>query len=69
MSDNSLLPQMDAHPWSYAVLASISQRYPPDIGRLFTRYSPVRHSGIATLVRLACVKHAASVHPEPESNS
>ena len=36
-------------------------------------YSPVRHSpsGIATYaaVRLACVKHAASVQSEPGSNS
>ena len=43
-----------------------------------TRYSPVRHSVILKstrkshlkcFVRLACVKHAASVHPEPGSNS
>ena len=42
------------------------------------RYSPVRHSVNLTsirklpsnrFVRLACVKHAASVHPEPGSNS
>ena len=32
-------------------------------------YSPVRHSGIAARVRLACIRHAASVHPEPGSNS
>ena len=55
--------------WSYAVLASVSRRYPPVQGRLFTCYSPVRHSGIATLVRLAWVRHAASVRPEPGSNS
>ena len=42
---------------------------------MLTRYSPVRHSvdlSIATninLVRLACLRHAASVRPEPESNS
>ena len=30
-------------------------------------YSPVRHA--LTSVRLACVKHAASVRPEPGSNS
>ena len=29
--------------WSYAVLASLSKRYPPPEGRLPTRYSPVRH--------------------------
>ena len=37
------------------------------------RYSPVRHStpGASSIVsvRLACVKHAASVQSEPESNS
>ncbi len=32
-------------------------------------YSPVRHSSIAARVRLACIRHAASVHPEPGSNS
>ena len=40
---------------------------------LLTRYAPFRRSptGIATLAapRLACVKPAASVHPEPGSNS
>jgi hypothetical protein len=34
-----------------------------------TRYSPVRHSRIATSVRLACVRPAASVRSEPGSNS
>ena len=34
-----------------------------------TCYAPVRHWGIATPVRLACVRHAASVRPEPGSNS
>jgi hypothetical protein len=29
----------------------------------------VRHSNIAIAVRLACVRHAANVHPEPGSNS
>ena len=43
------------------------------MGRLHTRYAPVRHSS-ATIastvtVRLACIKPAASVHPEPGSNS
>ena len=36
-------------------------------------YSPVRHSCLKTSpqasVRLACIRHAASVHPEPGSNS
>ena len=63
---------------AYAVLAVISNCCPPVRGRLPTRYSPVRHSvNLASIrklplnyfVRLACVKHAASVHPEPGSNS
>ena len=63
---------------AYAVLAAVSNCYPPVWGRLPTRYSPVRHSVTKTFirrimlkcfVRLACVKHAASVHPEPGSNS
>ena len=63
---------------AYAVLAAISSCCPPVQGRLPTRYSPVRHSvspdSIRKLprnrfVRLACVRHAASVHPEPGSNS
>ena len=33
---------MDAHPWSYAVLADVSICYPPVWDRLLTRYSPVR---------------------------
>ena len=63
---------------AYAVLAAISNCYPPVWGRLPTRYSPVCHSVTKDFirricprcfVRLACVKHAASVHPEPGSNS
>ena len=56
----------------YSVLAPLSQSYPQSRGRLPTRYSPVRHSteGRSPVrVRLACVRHAASVHSEPESNS
>ena len=70
---------MDAHPWSHAVLAPVSKCYPPVWDRLLTRYSPVRHSNMLPFrpkpsvhhipVRLACVKHAASVRPEPGSNS
>lgn len=47
----------------------------PSTGQIPTCYSPVRHSPpicIATdyaAVRLACVKHAASVQSEPGSNS
>ena len=62
-----------AAPLHYAVLAPLSQCYPPDIGRLSTRYSPVRQSPVKAsfhlLLRLACVKPAASVRPEPGSNS
>ena len=52
---------------TYPVLASVSRSYPGHMGRLPTCYSPVRH-GIAT-IRLACIRHAASVNPEPGSNS
>ena len=47
----NLLPQQDALSWSYAVLAAISNCYSPDMGRLFTRYSPVRHSRIPERIR------------------
>ena len=40
----TLLPLYHAVLWSYAVLAVISNCYSPDMGRLLTRYSPVRHS-------------------------
>ena len=57
----------------YGVLRDVSIDYPPHTGTLLTRYSPFRRSppGIATRAapRLACVKPAASVHPEPGSNS
>src|SRR3569833_1924188 len=56
---------------SYPVLAPVSEGYPKVQGRLLTCYSPVRHSSTpkGLSVRLACVKHAASVRPEPGSNS
>ena len=58
---------------SYPVLDPVSQAYPEVQGRSPTCYSPVRHSSTSAStglsVRLACVKHAASVHPEPGSNS
>src|ERR1051325_146120 len=56
----------------HGVLASLSGRYPPLEGRSPTCYSPVRHStqGRSPFrVRLACVRHAASVDSEPGSNS
>ena len=40
----SFYPPHHAVLWSYAVLAVISDCYPPVQGRLPTRYSPVRHS-------------------------
>jgi hypothetical protein len=39
------------------------------MGRLLTCYAPVRHWAPKDPVRLACVKRAASVRPEPGSNS
>ena len=58
----------------YGVLAAVSNCYPPPRGTLAIHYSPVRHLDCIQqarpfLVRLACVKHAASVHSEPGSNS
>ena len=53
----------------YLVLAYLSVCYPCVWGRLPTRYSPVRRSFPKKIARLACVRHAASVHPEPGSNS
>ena len=56
----------------HAVLAFLSERYPPLEGRSPTCYSPVCHStqGLRPFrVRLACVRHAASVDSEPGSNS
>ena len=58
----------------HSVLASVSKCYPQPWGRLSTCYSPVRHSlerckHLSLCVRLACIRHAASVHPEPGSNS
>src|SRR5262249_27125036 len=56
---------------SYPVLAPVSEGYPKARGRLLTCYSPVRRSSTpkGLSARLACVKHAASVRPEPGSNS
>ena len=58
------------------VLCGISVSFPtlsPSKRQIPMCYSPVRHStpGASSIVsvRLACVKHAASVQSEPESNS
>ena len=64
----SAFPKAGCH----AVLAFLSKRYPPLEGRSPTRYSPVCHSTNPLRdfrVRLACVRHAASVDSEPGSNS
>ena len=64
----SICPKTGCH----AVLAFLSERYPPLEGRSPTRYSPVCHStqGRSPFrVRLACIRHAASVDSEPGSNS
>src|ERR1700678_4491571 len=56
----------------HAVLASVSRCYSTLEGRLVTCYSPGRHFThglLHFLVRLACVRHAASVDSEPGSNS
>ena len=63
---------LDVEPLHYAVLAQVSLGYSPPKGRLPTRYSPGRHSTHPRRnfrVRLACVRHAASVDSEPGSNS
>ncbi|OXM99333.1 peptide YY, partial [Bifidobacterium vansinderenii] len=56
----------------HPALPPVSRSYSGVRGRLVTHYSPVRHSHPPASwqdpVRLACVKHAASVRPEPESN-
>ncbi|GFP33591.1 hypothetical protein HKBW3S42_01928, partial [Candidatus Hakubella thermalkaliphila] len=55
----------------YPVLSFLSEGYPGLLGRLPTRYSPVRRypkKQASWTARLACVKHAASVRSEPGSN-
>ncbi|KAG5606017.1 hypothetical protein H5410_027509 [Solanum commersonii] len=55
---------------TYGVLAAVSMLFPPKGGSyaLLTR-PPLETPFPMFPVRLACVKHAASVHPEPGSNS
>ena len=61
--------------WSHWALAQVSLSCSHPKGRLPTCYSPVRHYPVHNIaitnrtVRLACVRHAASVSPEPGSNS
>ena len=57
---------------SYAVLIRLSPGYPPLLGtfRCITHPFATRHQGCPrAAVRLACVRHAASVQSEPGSNS
>jgi hypothetical protein len=56
-------------PQLYGVLAPVSQCYPSPKGRFLRVTHPCATTYINIGVRLACVKHAASVHPEPGSNS
>ena len=59
----------------YSVLIRVSPGYPDLRGRFLTCYAPVRHcprpslTRRTVLVRLACIKRAANVRPEPGSNS
>ncbi len=51
-----LWPQHPWMPWSHAVLALLSEGYPPLEGRLPTCYSPVRHfTGAEALSRATCM--------------
>jgi hypothetical protein len=52
----------------YGTLAPVSRCYFPPAGK-FSRVTHPSATRVKTLVRLACVKHTASVHPEPGSNS
>ena len=59
-------------PQRYAVLAHLSMRYSPlkDTFRCITHpFATRRQAEAPAAVRLACVKHAASVQSEPGSNS
>ena len=73
----NLSAQGHATPCAYAVLTVVSNCYSPVQGRLPTCYSPIRRYDIKDhpknlryiSARLACVRHAASVHPETGSKS
>ena len=59
----------------HGVLVSVSRGCPPVRGMSLTRYAPFRRSPAPVIAdrpaapRLACVRPAASDHPEPGSNS
>ena len=61
------------HPQIVCGISCSFEQLSPTTGHVPMYYSPVRHSpsGASTYaaVRLACVKHAASVQSEPGSNS
>ena len=72
LANRTRAPLEASFPFGPQATSGISRSFP----RLFrtsrqvpTRYSPVRHSLVAQGVRLACVRHAASVRSEPGSNS
>ena len=46
----------------YAVLASVSGRYPPHKGRLLTRYSPVRHCPLNLLSENSVFRFSFDLH-------
>ena len=55
---------------AYAGLAALSRCCPPQGGRFPRDPQPcATHAAEAARVRLACIRHAASVRPEPGSNS
>ena len=59
---------------SHAVLATLSNSYPSVWGPFprVTQPSAARHQNsklFHVTARLACIRHAASIHPEPGSNS
>ena len=56
------------HLSTYEVLANVSVSCPSPGGRFLRVTHPFATETYAP-VRLACVRHAASVHPEPGSNS
>ena len=53
---------------AHGTLATVSSSYFPPEGR-FSRITHPSATRVKTLVRLACVRHTSSVHPEPGSNS
>ena len=56
-------------PHDYWVLFQLSLNYSQVRGMLSMCYSPVCQATPKCGFRLACLRHAASVHPEPGSNS